>query len=171
MASSLHYFTEGECEKAFIRSYMFKDGQHFKPGKIEVFNFINQRLSKAKARTINKDMSVAIVFDTDVENIDVLEENINLLKTVSMLDDSHIFLIPSIKNFEDELVYSSSKIKSIHDLFKTKSVAEFKKKFIVHHDIVSKLDDVGFVFELIWSRNAKPPFDKYNNSSKKIKSQ
>ena len=169
MSSSLHYFVEGECEKAFIRSYMFVNGKHFKAGKIEVFNFINERLSKAKARTINKDMHVAIVFDTDVENIDILEDNIKLLKTVSMLDDNHIILIPSIKNFEDELVYSCSKIKSIHDLFKSKSVAEFKKKFIAHSDIVAKLNDVDFDFDLIWNRNAKHPFDKYKNESNKVK--
>ena len=169
MSSALHYFVEGECEKAFIRSYMVVNGKHFKAGKIEVFNFINERLSKAKARTINKDKYVAIVFDTDVENIDILEDNIKLLKTVSMLDDNHIILIPSIKNFEDELVYSCSKIKSIHDLFKSKSVAEFKKKFIAHSDIVAKLNDVEFDFDLIWSRTAKYPFDAYTNNCLRIK--
>lgn len=169
MASSLYYFVEGECEKAFIKSYMFKNGKHFKPGKIEVFNFINEKLSKPKARTINKDMHVAIVFDTDVENIVTLEENIKLLKSVSLLDDSHIILIPSIKNFEDELVYSCSKLRTIGDLFKTKSVAEFKKKFIAHSDIVSKLDSVDFDFDLIWTRDAKSPFDIYKNGYKKIK--
>lgn len=169
MGSSLHYFVEGECEKAFLRSFMFVDGRHFRQGKIEVFNFINERLTKAKARTLNKDMSVAIIFDTDVENIDVLEDNIKLLRTVSMIDDEHIFLIPSIKNFEDELVYSCSKIKTIHDLFNTRSVSEFKKKFIAHHEIVSKLDDAGFNFNLIWSRNSKGAFKKYINKSSKIK--
>ena len=169
MSSSHYYFVEGECEKTFIRSYMFINGKHFKPGKIEVFNFINKRLSKAKARTINKDMYVAIVFDTDVENIETLQENIKLLKTVSLLDDSHIIFIPSIKNFEDELIYSCSKLKTIGDLFKTKSVAEFKKKFISHSDIVSKLDSVAFDFDLIWTRDSKKPFDVYKNGFKKIK--
>ena len=169
MGSSLHYFVEGECEKAFIRSFMFVDGKHFKLGKIEVFNFINERLSKAKARTINKDMTIAIVFDTDVENVEILEENIKLLKTVSMLDDKHIVFVPSVKNFEDELVYSSSKLRTINDLFKTQSVANFKKRFISHSDIVSKLNDVGFDFELIWSRNAKTPFNVYKNECSKIK--
>ena len=169
MSSSLHYFVEGECEKTFIRSYMFVDGKHFKAGKIEVFNFVNERLSKPKARTINKDMHVAIVFDTDVENIEILEENIKLLKTVSLLDNSHIILVPSVKNFEDELVYSCSKLKTIHDLFKTKSLSEFKKKFNAHSDIVSKLNDVSFDFNLIWNRNAKRPFDIYENNSSRIK--
>ena len=169
MSGSLHYFVEGECEKIFIKSFMFADGKHFRLGKIEVFNFINERLSKAKARTINKDMIVVIVFDTDVENVDILEENVKLLKTVSMLDDKHIIFVPSIKNFEDELVYSCSKLKTINDLFKTKSVADFKKKFIGHSDIVPKLCDVGLDFKQIWSRNAKPPFDIYKNDCLKIK--
>lgn len=169
MASSLIYFVEGECEKAFIRSFMLANGDHFKPGKIEIFNFINDRLSKAKARTINKDMIVAIVFDTDVNNIEVMEENIRLLKSVSLLDDSHIIFVPSVKNFEDEIVYSTSKIKTIHDLFKTKSIQEFKKKFIAHKDIVSKLEELNFDIKRIWTRNGASPFDRYKNSCSKIK--
>ena len=149
---------------------MFLDGNHFLPGKVEVFNFVNEKLSKAKARTINKSMLVAIVFDTDVENVDTLDSNIALLKKVSELDDNHIILVPSIKNFEDELVYSiRPKLKDINELFNTKSVAEFKRKFIAHSNIVSKLENVGFRFELMWSRNGQYPFDKYKNSSYKLK--
>lgn len=169
MASSLVYFVEGPCEKALIKSFMFTKRKHFRPGKVEVFNFINERLSKQKARSINERMSVAIVFDTDVAKTDLLDENIKVLKTVSQLDDERIFLVPSIKTFEDEIMYSCIKLKTIHDLFKTKSISEFKKKFINHSDLVSKLEEVGFDFNLIWSRDAKPPFSKYKNSSKKIK--
>lgn len=169
MASSLLYFVEGYCEKSFIRSFMFEDGYHFKPGKIEVLNLVNEKISKAKARTINKETTVAIVFDTDVENMDTFEENIRTLKTVSQLTESHIIFVPSIKTFEDELVYSCANIKNINDLFNTKSVAKFKKKFIAHTSIVSKLNSEGFDFNLIWSREAKTPFDKYKNTAKRIK--
>ena len=171
MATSLIYFVEGPCEKTFIKSFMFIDGSHFKHGKIEVFNFVNERLSKAKARTINKDMTVALVFDTDVENVDLLEENVKILKEVSQLSDDHIVFIPSICNFEDELVYSCSKLKNINDLLNTRSVAEFKKKFINHDSIVSKLNDEGFDFDLIWSRNPKSPFEKYKNNCHVLKTQ
>lgn len=169
MASNLIYFVEGECEKAFLKSFIFSADKHFRLGRVEVFNFINERLSKQKARSINERMSVAIVFDTDVDKTDLLDENIKVLKTVSQLNDDHIVLIPSIKTFEDEIVYSCVKLKTIHELFKTKSVSEFKKKFINHSDLISKLDEVGFNLELMWSREAKPPFNKYTNSSKKIK--
>ena len=169
MSSSLLYFVEGQCEKTFIKSFMFIANRlHFKQGKIEALNLVNIKLSKAKARTINKDMMVAIVFDTDVNNVDILDENIKLLKAVSQLDDNHIILVPSVKNLEDEIVYSS-KLKDINDLFNSKGIAEFKKKFINHSDIVSKLDSVEFDFNLIWTRNGKPPFDKYKNTAHKIK--
>ena len=46
---------------------------------------------------------------------------------------------------------------------------EFKKKFISHKDIVSKLNSVGFSIEKIWSRECKPPFDKYKKYQKSIK--
>ena len=170
MGSSLIYFVEGACEKKLIKSFTFaRKNEHFKQGKIEVFNFVNEKLSKAKARTINKYMTVVIVFDTDVNNIDILNENIKILKTVSQLDDNHIILVPSVRNFEDEIMYACSKLKGINELFNTNGVAEFKKKFINHSDIVAKLNDVGFNIELIWTRNGQHPFDIFKNTSCKIK--
>lgn len=169
MSNSFKYFVEGPCEKALIKAFMFTDGKHFKHGKVEVFNFINERLSKAKARTINKDNVVAIVFDTDVENIEILEENINVLKKVSLLTDEHIILVPSVKTFEDEIVYSCNKISSINQLFNTKSVKEFKTKFIKHTEIVAKLEQSEFMLEKIWSRKPTGIFSKYQNDGPKIK--
>jgi 2-phosphoglycerate kinase len=169
MASSLRYFVEGECEKTLLRSFMFVDGPHFSPGKIEVLNFINEKISKAKARTINKSIRVAIVFDTDVESIDTLEENLKLLKNVSQLDDENIILIPSVKTFEDEITRSCGKITNIHQFFNTENIREFKNRFINHADIVSKLISLEFDLNKIWSKNPNGAFAKYHNSSGKIK--
>ena len=68
-----HYFVEGECEKKLLKSFMYVDSDSFIEGKVEVFNFVNERISLAKARTIKKNTTVVIVTDTDVKNIDVLE--------------------------------------------------------------------------------------------------
>ena len=69
MASKYLYFVEGECEKKFLKSFMYRDDYEFEPGKVEVFNFINSKMSKPQARAIRKGTKIVIVFDTDVENI------------------------------------------------------------------------------------------------------
>ena len=169
MAAKYLYFVEGECEKKFLKSFMLQKEPLFIQGKVEIFNVINARMSNAQARTIKNDTKVILVFDTDVENIDTLEENLKTLTNVANVKPNNIYLVLSVKCFEDELVYSCSKIKTINDLFKTKSSQEFKNKFINHADIVSKLETVGFDVNVIWTRGGHSPFDKYPNQGNRIK--
>lgn len=168
MSSNYRYFVEGECEKKFLKSFMYEK-EIFVPGKIEVINFNNEKISKPFARTIKKDCHVVIVFDTDIDSLVNMEHNISLLKEVSQLEDKNIILVPSIRTFEDELVYSCSEISDINQLLSTRSLKEFKKKFIAHKDITSKLDVAGFMIEKMWSRNPKGVFGKYKNNVSKIK--
>ena len=55
-----------------------------------------------------------------------INKNINLLKKYNFKNVHHI---QSINSFEDELVYSTSLTK-INEMFNTKSVEEFKSRFI-----------------------------------------
>ena len=169
MAGKYLYFVEGECEKKFLKSFMLQKEPLFIQGKVEIFNVINARMSNAQARTIKNDTKVILVFDTDVENIDTLEENLKTLTNVANVKPNNIYLVLSVKCFEDELVCFCSKVKTINDLFKTKSSQEFKNKFINHADIVSKLESVDFDINVIWTRNGSSPFDKYQNQGNKIK--
>ena len=169
MGSLYRYFVEGQCEKKILREYMFlQEGPRFIDGKVEVMNFVNEKISPIFARTIKRDTTVVIVIDTDVNNIATFEENMKTLKRVAMLDDDHIWVVKSVKNFEDELVYSSD-VSNVHRLFGTKGIAEFKTKFINHSDIKSKLADVGFSLNKLWTREGEPPFDRYPNCGHKIK--
>ncbi len=67
------------------------------------------------------------------------------------------------------MVYSSS-ISSVNEIFGTKSVGDFKKKFINHRELVKKLEDISFSVELIWSR-CSPNLDikDFPNNGNKIK--
>lgn len=169
MAGLYRYFVEGECEKKLLHDFMYLDDHKgFIEGKIEVLNFINQRISKSFARTIKRNTTVVIVIDTDVRNISNLEYNIQLLKDVALLDDDHILIVLSVSTFEDEIVYSTN-ISNIHQLLSTKGKDEFKKKFISHKDLLSKLTSVNFSIDKIWSRHANDPFDKYPNDGNRVK--
>ena len=147
---------------------MYLEEDCFQEGKVEVFNFINEKMSNARARTIKTGTTIVVIVDTDIERIDLLDENINTLKNISRIDEKDVILVFSIKTFEDEIVYASSGIKRINDLLNTKSIEEFKKKFIAHKNIVDKLYSVGFDIHKIWSRKPREAFDKYTNQGSKI---
>ena len=168
MAGDLyHYFVEGECEKALIKAFMHVDkGSYcFKPGKVEKLNFVFEKLTPAKAMSIKKGTKVVIIFDTDVDQIDIFENNIDILIKHGDVDGRNIILVPSVINFEEEIVYSCESINNINDIFNTKGKEEFKNKFINHKDLVSKLYSVGFDINKMWSRDPKRPFDRYKNHS------
>ena len=169
MSELFRYFVEGECEKKLLKSFMYLEDDSFVEGKVEILNFVNSKITKPFARSIKKDTIVVIVIDTDVNDTSNLDFNIEMLKSVSLVKETNIVVVQSVKNFEDEIVFSCNKISEINQLFSTKGKPEFKKKFINHNDIVSKLKKVGFSIEKIWSRKASGGFDKYTNNSKRIK--
>lgn len=168
MSKRYQYYVEGECEKQLLKSFMYLEEDCFVEGKVEVFNFINEKMSSARARAIKNNTTIVVIVDTDIERIDLLDENINTLKNISRIDEKDIILVFSMKTFEDEIVYASSGIKRINDLLNTKSVDEFKKKFIAHKNIVNKLYNIGFDIHKMWSRKPSEPFDKYINKGSKI---
>lgn len=169
MSERFRYFVEGPCEKALIKAFMFRDGPGFIDGQVEVFNFVNERLSAQRARTIRRDSKIALVVDTDVERLDLFEENIKTLEKTAMVKREDIFVTMSVSNFEEEIVFACSGLSNIHELFGTKGIPEFKRKFIAHKDIYSKLIGVGFDIKKIWSREPINSFSRYSNDGSKIK--
>ena len=108
-----------------------------------------------------------MVYDTDHVNVNVLKNNFESLKKSRNIEE--IYHVQSIKNFEDEMVYSSS-ISSVNEIFGTKSVGDFKKKFISHRELVKKLEDISFSVELIWSRCSQNlDIKDFPNNGNKIK--
>ena len=170
MAKKYRYFVEGECEKKLLRSFMFLESGGFVDGKVEVFNFANKPITKSFAYSLKPDTTIVIVIDTDISNTDVLESNLKIIENNSNLSLDKVLLVFSIKTLEDEIVYACSpKIKNVNDIFKTKTKEEFKKKFINHRELRVKLESLGFDIKRMWSRAAKPPYDKYVCSGDKIK--
>lgn len=165
------YFVEGECEKNFISSFIHaqKSDLMLQPGKIEKLNPVTQKISEAKALTINNDTKVVFVFDTDIQNTQILDANIETLKDIAGLEDDDIILVMSVKNFEEELIYSAVKFKNINQLFSTKGIHAFKKEFANCKNIEDKLLALGFDLKLIWARQPNGNFNNYKNNSKLIK--
>lgn len=143
-----------------------------RPGKIEILNPVTEKISDVKALTIKKGTKVVLVFDTDIDNTLILEENIRTLRRVSGLTNKDIIFVMSLKCFEDELIFASSKISNIKGLiklFNSEGLKAFKSDFSNCKNLIDKLKQVGFDIKLIWTRTPYRPFDKYENGGKAIK--
>ena len=167
MAGLYHYFVEGECEEALLKALMHSSECEYDIclGKIEVLNVIYQKISRSKALTLKKGTTVVFAFDTDIPKTDVLKENI---ETITNVTYKEVIFVQSCKTLEDELVYSCEGINNIDKLLNTNGKDDFKKKFIKHKDIVSKLMSVGFKPERLWSRTPPKAFSSFKQGINRI---
>ena len=166
--SNTLYYVEGECEKNLLKSFMYVDGYHFQPGRVSVFNFINQEFPLIKARSIPRGSKIAIAIDTDVKRIDLLKHNLKMLERHADIPKKDIVFLMSKDNLEEELLFACSSLSRISQLFNTNGKAEFKKQFASHQDLHHKLLGVGFDPRKMWTRVPDPPFDIFTNGGKKI---
>ena len=158
MSKIYHYFVEGKCEEKLINCLKDYKINIIKPGKVEVFNFINEVISKNRLMVLNKSTYIVLVYDVDVNKTATLEKNLQLLKECGF---KNIYHIQSIRNLEEEIVYSTD-LKNINEMFKTKTIEEFKTKFIKHDNLYSKLLSIAFNKDKLWSRvNNIEPFNKF----------
>ena len=169
------YYVEGECEANFLNTFMHAKNKAFliRPGRIEKLNPVTEKISGVKAMTIKKGTKVVFVFDTDLENISILEENVKTLKRVAKLTNKDILFVMSVKCFEDELVVSCKNINNVKALIKhfgSQGLSAYKTDFSKCKNLEDKLKQAGFDMKLMWSRPADKPFDKYENSGDAIKS-
>ena len=165
------YYVEGECEKNFVMTFTHAKNSEYilRPGKVERLNPITSKISETKARTIKRDTKIVFVFDTDVENTSILEENIRTLNRIAHVNDDDIIFLMSIKKFEEEIAFSCNDIqgvKGLIKLFNSQGTSAFKTDFSNCKNLEDKLRQVGFDIKLMWTRNANKPFDKYKNGGK-----
>lgn len=159
----VHYFVEGECEKKLIDAFKIEPYNVFLPGKVSVFNFLKEKITPNRLMMLERNTIIILVYDIDILETEILEKNIMTLKLYGFKE---IYHIQSIRNFEDEIVYSCN-ISNINEVFKTAGTKEFKSNFIRHKDIVNKLNSCQFNADKIWSRvNDISPFKKYSNEDK-----
>lgn len=160
MNKIIHYFVEGKCEEKFINMLKQpKNGGHILAGKVEVLNFINEQITNLRIMNLKPGTLIVLVYDTDVQNEEMLINNINKLKKYGF---NKIYHIHSVKNFEDELIYSTN-INKINDFISVMSVEEFKSKFLSMKEsaIDSKLKMHDFSMKRMWSRQGSGCFEMY----------
>ena len=156
------YFVEGETEEKAIK--ILKQ-DYIKSGKVIVLN--QKKITVGHARNIQKSSCVVLIFDTDDDTyLATLKHNVNILAKYNI----DTVLIPQVKNFEDEVIYSTS-ITNITDLLDSKSRSDFKSDFLRITNVLEKLEKNHFDIQKFWSRNAgaSTVFVAYKNMAYKIK--
>ncbi|BFK09667.1 hypothetical protein [Faecalimonas umbilicata] len=98
-----HYFVEGEDDRKVVNT-LKTDLQWIKPGKVQVFNVIEEELTSLITRTLKPGTIVVLVFDTDTGKKNTLLKNIRFLQKDSNV--KQVLCIMQVKNLEDEFLRS-----------------------------------------------------------------
>ena len=158
MSKYFQYFVEGKCEEKLINALKTPPCNYLISGRVDVFNVIQNKLSKQRILSIRPHATIILVYDIDVKDDSKLIENVEVLKKHGF---NNIFHIQSVANFEDEILFTCQ-IKNIHQLFQTQGLDEFKTNFIHCNNILNKLATVNFEINKLWTRKTKElPFSKY----------
>lgn len=146
-----HYFVEGEDDRKVVNT-LKTDLQWIKPGKVQVFNVIEEELTSLITRTLKPGTIVVLVFDTDTGKKNTLLKNIRFLQKDSNV--KQVLCIMQVKNLEDEFLRSCA-ISQIKELTGSKSNSDYKRDLLRQSNLADKLKKHQFQFEKFWNSSDK----------------
>lgn len=167
MASKCIYYVEGECEEKLLAA-LKEEPARLVPGKVKVYNIIQNVIPKSQMISITAGTIVALVFDTDVAMTDKLLENVRLLR--KFCGRLCIVYLPQVQNLEDELVRCTD-VKSVSELTKSDSVKNFKADFCKMKSKACRgmLDKHKLNIRQLWMSEPPVSFAFVENNADKIK--
>jgi len=160
------YYVEGETERAVLNALKKEIPPLIIPGKVEVLNVIQKRITDMHLRTIKKHTTVVVVFDTDTFNTGYLREN--LAKIHSCTNVSRVICIPQVRNLEDEII-ACTDVRSIKELLCSKSNSDFKTECIKEPHLMEKLRRHSFDIDCLWNKRPSDIYSWVKNESKLVK--
>ena len=116
--------------------------------------------------TLKQGTYMVLIFDTDVEQIDILLENIKMLNECVAV--SGVLTIPQSRCLEDELVRCCN-VKDVKEIFGNTSVKGFKSSFIKEKNLKKRLDEAQFDFGKLWNQAPSGIFAQLSNDAQDIK--
>ena len=165
MGKYYHYFVEGPDEEKLINT-LKTDMQCIVPGKVQVFNVVQERLTKLRIMQLKRGTVVILVFDTDSGNIQILRNNIEFLKNSGIV--KAVLCITQVKNLEDELVRSCD-IRTVMELTGSKSNKDYKHDLIKDGNFAQKMRKHNFDIGKLWSKTDQGLYRGITNDAGKIK--
>lgn len=161
------YYVEGPCEQQLI-SALKEAPEKLIPGKIKVFNVVQNLIPKSQMLSIQAGTTVVLVFDTDVSQTLNLKKNLELLERYC--GKLKIVFLPQVLNLEEELVRCTN-VKIVTELTKSGSVKNFKTDFckMKVKDCRSMLERHQLSIAWLWMTKTPDAFDFTENNGDSIK--
>lgn len=159
------YFVEGEDEQKLINT-LKSEMKLILPGKVQVFNITQEKMTKLRLMNLKAGTSVVLVFDSDAGNLKILEENIRFLEKQKVV--AEVICVIQVKNLEDELVRSCN-IHQIKELLNSKSNKDYKSDLLREKNLKKRLEQKGFEFSKFWITSDSGTYEKIKNEAAKIK--
>lgn len=138
------------------------------PGKVDRFNVINRELKPNKLMSFQPGSCVVFVFDTDVEDTNILRKNISLVE--SMCSQVKLLTVMQVLTFEVEIEYATD-VKHAQELTQTATISDFKSA-------VNKMKDIEFRNALkrhkldmikLWAKKMPTVVQSFQQESGRIK--
>ena len=145
------YYVEGPCEQQLI-SALKEEPARLIPGKVKVYNVVQNLIPKSQMLSIQSGTTVVLVFDTDV------------------MQTANIVFLPQVLNLEDELTRCTN-VKNVSELTRSNSTRNFKTDFcrIKSKDCRAMLERHGLDTAKLWTSKVPEPFSFIENNSHQIK--
>ena len=165
MRNNCIYFAEGKCEERLLNA-LKENPQKIQPGRIKIFNVVQEPLPKSQLITIQAGTTVVLMFDTNVPHTACLKENIKRLSL--FCTKIKLVFLPQVLNFEDELV-RCCEIKSVIDLTHSRSNKDFKRDFCALKNVRMVLEKANLNLEKLWAKDTSSEFSFVPKNSHEIK--
>ena len=157
------YYVEGPCEQQLI-SALKEAPEKLIPGKIKVYNVVQNLIPKSQLLSIQPGTIVALAFDTDVNQTTKLKKNLELLKRYC--GKVRIVYLPQVRNLEDELCRCTD-VKNVMSLTRSNSIKNFKTDFckMKPRDCRAMLERHGLKYDRLWMTKVPEEFSFVENNA------
>ncbi len=147
------YLVEGQCEEKLIKA-LKQEPEFILPGKVKVFNVIQNRLPVNQLIQFDPGSIVIMVFDTDKDETEPLRENIELLR--KRCRNVETLTIAQVLDFEDEIIRATD-VARVTEMTKSETIRDFKNAVVKmkETDFRATLSRHHFDIARLWI--AKPP--------------
>ncbi len=161
------YYVEGSCEQQLIAA-LKETPERLIPGKVKVFNVIQNVIPKSQLLSIQAGTTVVLVFDTDVFQVSNIIKNLELFERYC--SNLRIIFLPQVMNLEDELVRCTD-VKTVTELTKSTGIKNFKKDFckLRPKDCRLMLDRHNLDYVRLWMSKIPETFSFAESNGNQIK--
>lgn len=160
-----HYYVEGKDEKKLL-DVLKMDLRCIESGKVDIFNVVQNRFTVAQIRPLKLNTVAILVYDTDIEKLDIIQSNIDFLRCQTAIKE--VLCIPQVRNLEDELM-RACQLKSICELTHSSTKKDYKRDLISCSNLEARLKQCKFDISNFWSRVPINDFKVLGNDADKLK--